>query len=146
MPENTRKLVKIQFHDPDVGYENLWAAPIKEKHFRIESIPFFVYGVSLGDIVTAMPDNEGRLQFGEVVKPSGHKTLRARSGDLLKNEVHRNEVIAHLRKLGSDVEALRSRLLAIDVPPNVSLEAVTDFLTNEAKVSWEYGNPENINK
>jgi Domain of unknown function (DUF4265) len=144
MPENARKLVKIQFYDPDVGYENLWAARLKEKHFRIESIPFFVYGVSLGDIVTAMPDNEGRLQFGKVVQPSGHKTLRARG--LMKNAERRKKVIAHLRKLGSDVEVLRSRLLAIDVPSDVSLEAITDFLTNEAKVSWEYGNPENINK
>jgi len=145
MPGNTRKLIKIQFYDPDVGYENLWAARITGSRYRIESIPFFIYGISFGDVVTATPDNEGRLQFSEVVQPSGHKTLRARSDDFITNATLRKKIISHLKKLGSDVEVLRSRLLAIDVPSDGNLEAVTDFLTNGAKVGWEYGNPEDFN-
>jgi hypothetical protein len=52
-------------------------------------------------------------------------------------------VTAGLKKLGTGVEELRSRLLAINVPFNIDLKAVTDYLTNDAKVSWEYANPEN---
>ena len=146
MRGKTGKLVKIQFFEPDVGYENLWAAPIKGETYRIESIPFFVYGVSLGDIVKASPDGEGRLQFEKVLQPSGHKTLRARSDDFIKHATRLKSVISHLRKLSSDVEVLNSRLLAIDIPPSANLETITKYLTNRAKVSWEYGNPEDLNE
>lgn len=64
---------KIQFYNPNVGYENLWATRIKENHYRIESIPFFIYGISLGDIVKASLNDEGELQFAKVVKPSKHR-------------------------------------------------------------------------
>ena len=145
MLENENKLAKIQFYDPDIGYENLWASRINENRYRIESIPFFIYGVSLGDIVIVTPDDEGHLQFGRVVKRSGHRTLRARSDGLIKNAARRKKVVTSLKRLGSDVEVLRSRLLAINVPSEVNLEAITNFLTNEAKLNWEYGNPKKLN-
>lgn len=140
------KFVRIQFFDPDVGYENLWAAEVGKKKYRIESIPFFIYGISRNDIVTATPDQDGRLKFGKVVQSSGNRTLRARCEKFIRNATLRKKVTAALKKLGSDVEELRSRLLAIDVPPNVSLRTITEYLTNDAKVSWEYGKPENLNK
>jgi hypothetical protein len=141
-----QKFVKVQFYDQDVGYENLWADEVGKKKYRIESIPFFIYGVSRNDVVTASPDDEGRLQFEKVVERSGNRTLRARSEKFIRNAALRKRVIAALKKLGSDVEELRSRLLAIDVPPDVNLQTIIDYLTNEAKVSWEYGNPETLNK
>lgn len=139
-------LAKIQFYDPVIGYENLWAADLGKNRYRIESIPFFIYGVSLHDTVTALPDSEGRLQFGKLVKSSQNKTLRARSDAFIKNTARKKNVIANLRKLGCGVEELRSRLLAVNVPTNVDLRDVTDYLTNDAKMSWEYGNPENLNR
>jgi hypothetical protein len=141
-----KQLVKIQFHDPDVGYENLWADPAGKNRYRIESIPFFVYGLSSGDVVTALPDAEGRLQFAKIVERSGNRTLRARSDKFVKNSTYKNKVSAELKKLSCGVEELRSRLLAISVPKNVNLQAVTDYLTDDAKVSWEYGNPQNLNQ
>jgi hypothetical protein len=144
MPD--KKLVKIQFYDPDVGYENLWAAHESKDRYRIESIPFFIYGLSSHDIVTASPDSKRKLQFGNIVKRSGNRTLRARSEKFIKNAAYRKKVTADLERLGCDVEELRSRLLAINIPKNVNLQAVTDYLTNDAKVSWECGNPENQNQ
>ena len=139
-------MVKIQFYDRDVGYENLWAASVNKERYRLENIPFFIYGVSLHDVVAASPDEEGRLQFQRVVKPSGNKTIRARSDEFVKDAAKRRKVKSDLRRLGSGVEELRSRLLAINVPPNVDLKSITDYLTKDAKVSWEYGNPEHLNK
>lgn len=140
------QFVKIQFYNPDVGYENLWATPLTRKRYRLESIPFFVYGVSMHDIVTASPDDDGVLQFGRVLKSSGNRTLRARSDDLAKSARLRKKIVADLTRLGSNVEELRSRLLGINVPPTVDLETVKDYLTNDARVSWEYGNPEDLNR
>jgi len=71
-------LVKAQFYDKDVGYENLWAAPLGDNLYRLESIPFFIYGISLHDVVLGLPNEEGILVFSELIKPSGNKTLRAR--------------------------------------------------------------------
>jgi hypothetical protein len=136
--------VKIQFYNPDVGTENLWATPLTRKRYRLESIPFFVYGVSMHDIVTASPDDDGVLQFGKVLESSGNRTLRARSDDLKKSPRFRKKTVADLTRLGSNVEELRSRLLGINVPPTVDLQTVKDYLTNDARVSWEYGNPENL--
>jgi hypothetical protein len=141
-----KKLVKIQFYDPDIGHENLWAEPVSKNRYRIESIPFFVYSISSGDIVTASPDTKGRLQFGRVVERSGNTTLRARSDKFIKNSAYRKKVTAGLNELSCGVEELRSRLLAINVPTNVNLQAVTDYLTDDAKVSWEYGHPQNLNQ
>lgn len=141
-----KELVKVQFYDQDVGYENLWADELGKRRYRIESIPFFIYGISRYDIVTASPDEEGRLQFGSVLERSGNRTLRARSDNFIINAALRKKVITALRKRGCGVEELRNRLLAIDVPPTVKLKTVTDYLTNDAKVSWEYGNPEDLNK
>ena len=140
------QFVKIQFYNPDVGAENLWATPLTRKRYRLESIPFFVYGVSMHDIVTASPDDDGVLQFGKVLKSSGNRTLRARSDDLKKSPRFRKKTVADLTRLGSDVEELRSRLLGINVPPTVDLQTVKDYLTNDARVSWEYGNPEGLNR
>jgi hypothetical protein len=141
-----KQFVKVQFYNPDVGYENLWASPLTNKRYRIESIPFFVYGVSLLDIVTASADEQGVLHFGRLLESSGNRTLRARSDDFAKKPSRRRKVIADLRLLGSDVEQLRSRLLGINVPPTVDLQTVKDSLTNDARVSWDYGNPEDPNR
>ncbi len=144
MPQ--KKLVKIKFYDPDVGYENLWAVPVSKDRYRIESIPFFVYDISTGDVVAASPDAQGQLQFSKVVERSGNKTLRARSDNLLKSSTYRKKVIAELKKLSCEVEELRCKVLAIDVPANGNLRAVTNYLTNEAKIDWEYGNPQILNQ
>jgi hypothetical protein len=141
-----KELVKVQFYDPDIGYENLWTTELGTDRYRKESIPFFIYGVSRDDIVTASPDDEGKLQFGRVLKSSGNRTLRARSENFVDDTRLRQRVTGTLKKRGCDVEELRSRLLAIHVPQKVDLKAITDYLTDEAKVQWEYGNPENLNE
>jgi hypothetical protein len=140
------EFVKVQFYDPVVGYENLWADELSGNNYRIESTPFFIYGISRHDIVAASPDAEGRLQFVQVVSRSGNRTLRARSDEFISNAAFRKRVIRELKKRGCDVEELRSRLLSIDVPPPVNMQTVTDYLTNIAKVDWEFGNPESLNK
>jgi hypothetical protein len=54
-------------------------------------------------------------------------------------------VTADLKKLSCDAEELRSRLLAIGSPTNVNVQAVTDYLTNDARIDWEDGNPQKLN-
>jgi hypothetical protein len=141
-----KRLVKVQFYDSDVGYENLWSEPIGDGLYRLENTPFFVYGISRGDVVVAEPDEEGRLQFIKIREKSGNRTLRVRSDRFPKSPRFRNQVRTKLSQLGADSEELRNRLLAINVLKGASLTPITDFLTEEAKVSWEYGDPVSMNR
>ena len=140
-----QSLVKVQFYDADVGYENLWAARINSDQYQLASIPFFIYGIALGDVVIAQPDEDGRLHFTRAAAHSGNRTLRARSDDIINDSNRREGIVAGLKALGCEVEVHRSRLLAISVPPNIDIEVVTDCLTSNG-LSWEYGYPENLNK
>ncbi len=55
------KSVKVQFYDPVVGYENIWATPLGDGTYRLENPPFFVYDVSFDDVVSAIPNT--RMDF-----------------------------------------------------------------------------------
>ena len=139
------KLVKVQFYDPDIGYENLWAARISNDTYRIESVPFFIYGIALGDIVIALPNDQGRLSYIRTAAHSRNRTLRARSDQLINNADARRRVIAGLKALGCAIELHRSRLISINVPANAEIEPIKDYLAKN-ELSWEYGCPENLNR
>lgn len=141
---NENELVKVQFYDSSIGYENIWAAPLGGGTYRLENPPFFIYDISLHDVVAATPDEDGWLQFLAVVKRSGNLALRARSSALVGDLAQRAEIENHIRGLGCVVEEHRERLLAISVPPTVHLEDITSYLT-KAGLSWEYGYPSEWN-
>lgn len=136
--------VKVQFYDPVVGYENIWAMPLGDGTYRLENPPFFVYDVSLDDVVSAMPNEDGLPQFLTVVKRSGNRTLRARSKVLIGDSARRSDIGNHLRNMGCVVEEHRERLLAINVPQDVDLAMVTSYLT-QSGLGWEYGSPSEMN-
>jgi hypothetical protein len=138
------KSVKVQFYDPVVGYENIWAMPLGDGTYRLENPPFFVYDVSVDDVVSAIPNEDGLPQFLTVVRRSGNRTLRARSKDLIGDSTLRSNIENHLEQIGCVVEEHRERLLAINVPPGVNLATVTSYLT-ESGLSWEHGSPSNLN-
>jgi uncharacterized protein DUF4265 len=142
--DTTDRLVMVQFYDPAVGYENLWALPVGDGAYRLENPPFFIYDIALNDVVAATPNEDGILQFLTVVRRSGNKTLRARSESLLSNATFRLKVEQDLREMGCDVEQHRDRLLAISVLPTSDLEKVTTYLTGIG-LSWEYGYPASAN-
>lgn len=76
------------------NWEQLLAWPVLESDrcFRIESIPFFVKGISRGDIVAAKVSENNDVQEGEflefesIVERGGHNTYR-----LLLRERYSNE-------------------------------------------------------
>jgi hypothetical protein len=133
-------LVKVQFYEPDVGYENLWATVLPDGLYQIESVPFYVYGVSIGDIVAASPDSEGRLQFSGIVTSSATKTVRALTGGSSLEDPPISQLVAKLKALGCTIELRKPDLVAISIPPSVKIESVADFLTSH-DVRWEYANP-----
>lgn len=104
--------------------ESLWAIP-REDGYQLDNIPFYARGVANGDVVAVRRGPDGELWYDELVKPSGHSTLRrwfAREEDVQKTR-------EELRALGcaSELSDL-PRLVAVDVPPDVPISLVREKL------------------
>ena len=131
------ELVKIAFTDDDGQVETLWAFDLGGGRYRLDSTPWFQYGVSWKDVVAARPDSDGLLCFTQVLEKSGYRTVRVAFEERTGAE---NPILSGLQSLGCSFEGANSRLFAIDIPPEVSLQAVRDFLVSN-KVQWEYADP-----
>jgi hypothetical protein len=136
-------MVKVELHGLDGEVETLWATPVGPDEYQLENSPFFAYGISWLDIVeahapAASPDDFPI--FTRVVTPSGHRTLRLILQPRADRAPESQAILDHLVALGASYEGLNPGYLAIDVPPAVDLELVTDYLTSTGQ-RWEYANP-----
>jgi hypothetical protein len=52
-------------------YEQLFGRRIGEDRFEVCCIPFFLYDIALGDIVTTVPKVNRKFVMDKVVEPSG---------------------------------------------------------------------------
>ena len=124
----------------------LWAEPLGSGRFRIESCPFFAYGVSRDDVVRAVEatgDDAPRLE--DVVEKCGHRTLRLALDPAV--EIADSAVqglLERLLELGCTHEALRPKMIAIDVPPEVDVAVVAALLqalVDDRTLLWEWADP-----
>lgn len=103
--------------------------------FQIDNIPFFVTGIALGDIVSAIHEG-GEFRFQKVVHPSGHSTLRLIIYD--KSEVPTVRRLLKERGCTSEGSHIPG-LISVDVPPSVSLDELRAMLDEgEAQERWGY--------
>jgi hypothetical protein len=150
--ETTGGLVRIRVPlepAPDVdgpADDWVWAEPLGSGRFRVESCPFFAYGVSRDDLVQAElePGSEAP-RLGDVLEKNGHRTLRMAldPSTELGDEAVRT-VLERLLELGCTHEALRPKLVAIDVPREVDEGAVVQLLqelTEDRAALWEWADP-----
>src|SRR5688500_14904960 len=101
------KMTKVYVDLPHhwaTGGESMWAVELGGELYELRNTPFHAYDLNFGDVVRATkPTPDTRPQVREVVRRSGHRTLR----------IHFNEACA--------VEA-RLPLLASLKPLSVSIE------------------------
>ncbi len=133
--------------EPGTGEQEewVWAEPLGSSRFRIESTPFFAYGLSHGDVVRASERGE-KAVLSEVERKSGHRTLRLALDGAL--EVQREEVQAFLEELlvlGCTYEAMPPKLVALDVPPELDVALVVERLQERSRAGelvWEWADPQ----
>ena len=120
---------------PPDKWESLWALEEKPSLYRVDNIPFYVKGVSSGDVVTAVP-NEGQLQFERVVRPSGNSVVRLYVSDVSDMQATRDS----FRELGCESELHSNpKFVAVEIPSSVSGYPVDVLLEAGAKSGrWEY--------
>jgi hypothetical protein len=135
--------------DPDAGGDGpadewLWAEPLGSSRFRLESTPFFAYGLSHGDVVRASEDSD-QPRLLEVERKSGHRTLRVALDE--GRELDAPEIQAFLDEilgLGCTYEAMPPKIAAVDVPPEVEVGDVIARLQvkfRDGVLVWEWADP-----
>ncbi len=124
----------------------LWAEPLGSDRFRVESCPFFAYGVSRDDVVVASSaQGEESPRLEDVVEKGGHRTLRA-ALDPTVGVTHPRvqDLLGRLLEMGCTHESLRPKLVAVDVPPSVDVGGVVALLqplSDEGVLLWEWADP-----
>jgi hypothetical protein len=123
-----KKRSKLRFRFQNAASEDeietMWAIK-RDDGYEIDNIPFYVKELALGDVVDARPDASGALWYSELIRPSGHSTIHL----WFSREEDVESIREVLRQLGcaSEVSDL-PRLVAVDVPPDVSYEKIKAFL------------------
>lgn len=125
----------------------LWAEPLGADRFRVESCPFFAYGISRDDVVkaAAAPSDEAPC-LQDVLEKGGHRTLRLALDPSTELEAPQvRQLLERLLELGCTHELLRPKIVAIDLPPDVDLPAVADLLQRlheGGTLVWEWADPQ----
>jgi hypothetical protein len=132
------ELEKVRFFDADVGYENLWAEKRDADLYVIKSIPYFIYDISVEDVVRVAKDEADQtLCFSELVTHSEHSTIRVRPKDFTLDQQEGEELLRKIKSFGAVTETLPPRLVAVDIPSCGDVEPLTRFLT-ESHIPWEW--------
>lgn len=133
-----KMLVRLEQDDdgyPPTTEESLWVIPLGEGLFQVDNTPFFAWDLALGDVVAAAPE-ESVWRFRQVVRRSGHATLRL----LIYDVAEVPAVIERFSALGCLSE--RSHipgLVALDLPPSTPWAEVKRLLLEgEAAERWSY--------
>lgn len=116
--------------------EQLWARALSGHQYELCCIPFFLYGLSLGDLVETDSDH----LVSRVVERSGRATFRAVLADRTSVE-GRERLIRGLEASGALVERSPTALIAIDAIPQVrqAVEAVLRDYERAGDLRYEDG-------
>ena len=121
----------------NVCWEQLLGRPIAEdvNVFRLDSVPYFLRDVSLGDIVRAGVGADCEISdayvFETVVERGGHNTYRLLLKDFRDGDP--DAAVDELVKRGLAVEIQHGDFIAVDVPPTVDQEAIDGYLVGEGQ-------------
>ena len=136
--------VKVLFTGPDGEVETLWANRVAAGQFALDNLPWFAYGVSLGDVVVAEPRGDtGMFVFLRVVQKSGNRTLRVIPDVTEPGRTwtfESRQLMDALVERGCSFEGANPAFVAVNVPPAASLDAVVELLIASG-FDWEYADP-----
>ncbi len=124
----------------------LWAEPLGSDRYRVESCTFFAYGISRDDVVRAPPRPEdGAPVLEHVMEKGGHRTLRvALDPGIELDGAPVRALLDRIVEAGCTHEALRPKLVAVDLPSEVDVARVVALLeagVRDGLLLWEWADP-----
>lgn len=129
------ELTKIVVDLPNhwaTGGESMWARPLGDDLYELHNVPFYAYGLSFLDVVRATEASpELKPEIRELVRSSGHRTLRVHFTDHLREE-ERPELLRELNRLHASFEGANRSYFAVDVDPEGDYGGVCERLA-----AWE---------
>lgn len=141
MPQNNQELAKVKFPIEGDEAETLWAISLGNNLYQLDNTPWLVYGLSWNDVIEAIIKEPNSLPiFQRIVRKSGNRTLRVILDS--PSEVFSNSkfILDKLIELKCSYEGANRKYIGINVPPNIDLLVITNFLT-ENDVLWEHADP-----
>lgn len=108
--------------------EQLWCRKISESTLEICCIPFFAYGLALGDCVEFRASRDGDLLVGRVTRPSGHWVLRIALSDDTRLETLHTAIHERLVLGGFLHEWHATGYVAVDLQSDDQERQLTSFL------------------
>jgi hypothetical protein len=120
---------------PPASRENIWAVDLGGGRYRIDNIPFYVRGISDGDIVVAKPEDDGRLLFFELVEASLNSTFRL----FIFDEEEVPGVRNTFRDLGCPSELVSGGLISLHIPGSVTMKPIATLIEQgEDDGRWDF--------
>jgi hypothetical protein len=119
-----RNHVKV-FVEDDGVVESLWAEELGDSLYRIDSIPFEISGLSLGDVVRASQNDDGILVFDGVYEKSGAGTFHLHVADGLSSAAGQ-ELLAWLMTGELPHEGYGETVLAVSTPTEADSDALRE--------------------
>lgn len=142
MTEEKFEKVLLRLEEDEEAYvETPWVIDLGDGLYRMENCPFYFYGVAAGDIISAeYSEEEGQLVFTRVVEKSGNKLVRVIFKNPANEEGPEKEILDELVKMGCTFEGANPKYICIDIPKNIELFSVCNYLTSQ-EVQWEHAAP-----
>ena len=133
------RLEKVLLRGPDGEVETPWAAPLGENRYRLDNLPFFAYSVSWRDVIET-ERRDGANEFVRVIEKSGNRTVRVILDEPADESEAMQRVLDSLTEIGCGLERMTQRYIVVNVPPDVDLEKVQEYL-NASDQQWEHADP-----
>lgn len=138
---DSKVLFRVVDEDGDVHVETLWATALGEDRYRLDNLPFYAYGVSWDDIVLAPFDaTEDMATFQHVVTKTGNRTVRLLLDPPVSPGNASDDILQQLVALGCDYEGSNRVRIAVNIPADVSLDSIRQYLIARELV-WEHADP-----
>src|SRR3954469_2155401 len=78
-PDLCKIVVELGYHWSGIGGEGIWARPMGGDLYEVDNIPFYAYGLNVGDVVRAIAEAPHmKPVVNGIERASGHRTLRVR--------------------------------------------------------------------
>jgi len=122
------KLIPDEEGYPPVSTEAIWGERVGVNQYQVDNIPYYVYGVSKGDVVK-VENISGEHVVSGVIMRGGHSTLRV----YVEEQRRKSEVVQAIAERGG-VCSVSSEfsLFPVDIPPEVDFRAIDEYLSSIA--------------